>query len=326
MAETLISPGVLARENDQSFIGARPVTFGAAIIGAAVKGPVNIPTAVSTFSQYEAIFGGAVESGSQYYTYLNSIAARNYFANGGESLLVTRVVTGSFTSAFTSGSAAGPNQSGIMANAWQDNAATQYQKQSFVLKTISEGELMNSFSPVTANGSLPSGSADNLRWEIATTNTSSGQFSLLIRRGNDINNQKAILETYNNLSMDPTAPNYIGKVIGDTYFTVESDGPDYYVKTNGNYPRRSAYVYVESVGTPTPQYFNNDGSVKPQFTGSLPLVGSGSFAAATGKNIENNDAKFNENITAANIQGIAPAGYTQTIALLNNNLVHHFLL
>jgi len=324
MAETLISPGVLARENDQSFIGARPVTFGAAIIGAAVKGPVNIPTAVSTFSQYEAIFGGAVESGSQYYTYLNSIAARNYFANGGESLLVTRVVTGSFTSAFTSGSAAGPNESGIMANAWQDNAATQYQKQSFVLKTISEGELMNSFSPVNANGSLPSGSADNLRWEIATTNTSSGQFSLLIRRGNDITNQKAILETYNNLSMDPTAPNYIGKVIGDTYFTVESDGPDYYVKTNGNYPRRSAYVYVESVGTPTPQYFNNDGSVKPQFTGSLPLVGSGSFAAATGKNIENNDAKFNENITAANIQGIAPAGYTQTIALLNNKDDYQF--
>ena len=324
MAETLISPGVLARENDQSFIGARPVTFGAAIIGAAVKGPVNIPTAVSTFSQYEAIFGGAVESGSQYYTYLNSIAARNYFSNGGESLLVTRVVTGSFTSAFTSGSEAGPNESGIMANAWQDNAATQYQKQSFVLKTISEGELMNSFSTVTANGSLPSGSADNLRWEIATTNTSSGQFSLLIRRGNDITNQKAILETYNNLSMDPTAPNYIGKVIGDTYFTVESDGPDYYVKTNGNYPRRSAYVYVESVGTPTPQYFNNDGSVKPQFTGSLPLVGSGSFAAATGKNIENNDAKFNESITAANVQGIAPAGYTQTIALLNNKDDYQF--
>ena len=324
MAETLISPGVLARENDQSFIGARPVTFGAAVIGAAVKGPVNIPTAVSTFSQYEAIFGGAVESGSQYYTYLNSIAARNYFANGGESLLVTRVVTGSFTSAFTSGSEAGPNESGIMANAWQDNAATQYQKQSFVLKTISEGELMNSFSPVTANGSLPSGSADNLRWEIATTNTSSGQFSLLIRRGNDITNQKAILETYNNLSMDPTAPNYIGKVIGDTYFTVESDGPDYYVKTNGNYPRRSAYVYVESVGTPTPQYFNNDGSIKPQFTGSLPLVGSGSFAAATGKNIENNDAKFNESITAANVQGIAPAGYTQTIALLNNKDDYQF--
>ena len=99
MAESLISPGVLARENDQSFIGSRPISFGAAIIGPAVKGPVNLPTAVGSYSQYEAIFGGSVESGSQYYTYLNSIAARNYFAQGGESLLVTRVVTGSFTPA-----------------------------------------------------------------------------------------------------------------------------------------------------------------------------------------------------------------------------------
>ena len=73
MAETLISPGVLARENDQSFVGGRPVTYGAAIIGPAVKGPVGIPTAVSSFSQYESIFGSTVESGSQYYSYLKSI-------------------------------------------------------------------------------------------------------------------------------------------------------------------------------------------------------------------------------------------------------------
>ena len=74
------------------FIGSRPVTYGAAIVGPAVMGPVGIPTAVSSFSQYQAIFGGTVESGSQYYTYLNSTAAQNYFEQGGESLLVTRVV------------------------------------------------------------------------------------------------------------------------------------------------------------------------------------------------------------------------------------------
>ena len=324
MAETLISPGVLARENDQSFIGARPVTFGAAIIGPAIKGPVEVPTAVSSFSQYEAIFGGAVESGSQFYTYLNSIAARNYFAQGGESLLVSRVVTGSFTEAFTSGSAAGPNESGIMANAWADSTASQYQKQSFVLKTISEGEIMNSFGTLNANGALANGTADNLRWEVASVNTGSGQFSLLIRRGNDITNQKSILETYNNLSMDPTAVNYIGKVIGDTYYSIEQDGADYYVKTNGNYPRRSAYVFVSEVGTATPQYFNNDGSIKPQFTGSLPLVGSGSFAAATGNNFENGTALFNENINAGNIQGIGANDYTASIKLLNNSDDYQF--
>jgi hypothetical protein len=44
MAETIVSPGVLAIENDQSFITQGPVTAGAAIIGPTVKGKVGIPT------------------------------------------------------------------------------------------------------------------------------------------------------------------------------------------------------------------------------------------------------------------------------------------
>ena len=38
MAETIISPGVFARENDISFINPAPVEAGAAIIGPTVKG------------------------------------------------------------------------------------------------------------------------------------------------------------------------------------------------------------------------------------------------------------------------------------------------
>jgi hypothetical protein len=413
MAETLLSPGVLARENDSSFIGARPVTFGAAIIGPAVMGPVNIPTAVSTFSQYEAIFGGTVESGSQYYTYLNSIAARNYFAQGGESLLVTRVVTGSFTSAtssigssLTNGSVLGglnalsssissiPNITGstggtstnlvtttngggsgaiatvsiasqasnstvsgvtavtftstgsgysigdVITIASASLGATQpngtdlsfivrkhdlVYTPAFTLATISEGTIMNNSQIVdSANGTLTSGSNYNIRWEVASVNTASGQFSLLIRRGNDTNNQKAVLETYNNLSLDPTAANYIGNAIGDTYFTVEQDGVDTYVKTNGNYPNRSAYVYVESVNLPTPGYFDNNGIAKSQYTSSLPQVASGSYGGATGKNYENNDAKFNENITSTNTQGINPSDYIQALSLLSNSDDYQF--
>jgi hypothetical protein len=46
--EVLLSPGVLATENDQSFVTQQPVQAGAAIIGPAVKGPVGIPTLVTT--------------------------------------------------------------------------------------------------------------------------------------------------------------------------------------------------------------------------------------------------------------------------------------
>jgi hypothetical protein len=92
MAETLISPGVLARENDQSFITQQPVQVGAAIVGPAVKGPVEQPTVVTSYSDYQSRFGTTFESGSLDYTFFTSIAAYNYFNNGGNTLLVTRVV------------------------------------------------------------------------------------------------------------------------------------------------------------------------------------------------------------------------------------------
>ena len=102
MAEVLISPGVLARENDQSFLEAQPVQAGAAIVGPTLKGPVGIPTLVTTFSDYKNVFGCIVESGSAEYTYFTSVSAYNYFQQGGDSLLVTRVVSGSYTSATSS--------------------------------------------------------------------------------------------------------------------------------------------------------------------------------------------------------------------------------
>ena len=79
MAEVLLSPGVLARENDNSFLTAQPIQAGAAIVGPTVKGPVGIPTLVTTYSDYQNRFGAVVESGSAEYTYLTSISAYNYF-------------------------------------------------------------------------------------------------------------------------------------------------------------------------------------------------------------------------------------------------------
>jgi len=102
MAETLLSPGVLARETDQSFLTQAPVTAGAAIIGPTVLGPVEVPTLVTTYSDYLNRFGGSFLSGGQQYSFLTQISAYNYFQNGGTSLLVTRVASGSFTSATAS--------------------------------------------------------------------------------------------------------------------------------------------------------------------------------------------------------------------------------
>ena len=83
MAEILVSPGVLANENDQSFVTQQPVTLGAALIGPTVKGPVEDPVLVTTFSDYSSRFGTTLQSGSGTYTPLTTLAAQNYFSNGG---------------------------------------------------------------------------------------------------------------------------------------------------------------------------------------------------------------------------------------------------
>jgi hypothetical protein len=311
MAETLISPGVLARENDQSFVTAQPLTRGAAIIGPTVKGPVERPTLVSSFSSFQAIFGGALQSGSGQYTYLTSIAANQYFQNGGESLLVTRVTSGSFSPASSS---AVPTAS----------AGNTTGNSPFILETISEGSIMNNFNTANvtgSNGSLVSGSADNIRWEIASVNTSSGTFSLLIRRGNDNQSNKVVLESYNNISLDPFASNYIAKAIGDISTTVVTRDGNTFLQESGSNPNISAYVRVKEVPLKTPNYLDNAGNAKPQFTSSLPALGSGSaygtFDGGLGSNIPAaRAANFYQNINSTDSQGLIGTDYTNAIALL----------
>lgn len=298
MAETLISPGVLARENDQSFITQQPVTVGAAIIGPTVKGPVEVPTVVTSYSQYQNVFGSTFTSGSNVYTYFTSIAAYNYFNNGGESLLVARVVSGSYTPAASSIS--GSNTSG-----------------SLVFETLSEGVMMNSSSSLDSNGALASGSIDNIRWQIVNSNTSSGTFDLLVRRGDDTTNSPIVLETWTNLSLDPMTTNYVAKVIGDQTFNYASSGTSYYLEVTGSYPVKSKYLRVKSVTSPTPGYFDNSGSPKAQFTGFIPANGSGSFSGAAGDIMGN--AQYYNTITDGNrAQGIPSGSYTNMINLLSN--------
>jgi phage tail sheath protein FI len=416
MAEVLISPGVLARENDQSFLQAQPLQAGAAIVGPTVKGPVGIPTLVTTYSDYQSVFGAVVESGSAEYTYLTSVSAYNYFQQGGDSLLVTRVVSGSYSAATSTtvlngkdATAAVPATGSLtIAGTFGQTPEDEFQVQvgstefrfiaqnpagglpvdnspifflatgsdtagyisnlvtkidaasigvdatdggsvavqltasnggvsgndisvdtgsgatfssvldlsggvdavgtanAFTLKTISEGAGQNSYTAVEgANNTLSNGTRDNIRWEIVSPNTSSGTFSLLIRRGNDRSNDKAILETWANVSLDPNSNDYIAKVIGDSKQTVTQDGTEYYVKNEGEYLNRSRFVYVDSITSKTLNYFDNNGDAKAAFTASVPVASSGSFENATGTpfTAENSPSLFNELISNTNSQG-----------------------
>ena len=400
MAETLLSPGVLARENDQSFLTQQPVQAGAALIGPTVLGEVNIPTLVTSYSDFTNRFGSAFLSGGQLFSYLTNISAFNYFQNGGTTLLVTRVASGSWTSAdstpiynenetgnlvetlnalsssittlpsasvgtylavtqsATSGTGTGAKFNIVLSPSSSDvasiivsgsgtgyttgdtitissaslgatgvgtdmvitlNADDIVNQNAFVLKTISEGNIMNNSGSEDNYGALASGSAYNIRWQIVSRDVTNGVFSLLIRQGDDTTDETNVLETWTNLSLDPTQPNYISAVLGDTYKKVTTVGGDTYIEVVGNYPNQSRYVYVSQVNALTPAYFDNAGVAKNQYTGSIPLDASGSFTDGTGKTVYGPGAKFYNQISGStNIQGINAADYNTAIGLLAN--------
>tara|TARA_R110000772_G_scaffold48672_1_gene111036 strand:- start:18171 stop:20177 length:2007 start_codon:yes stop_codon:yes gene_type:complete len=399
MAETLISPGVLARENDNTFITQQPIQAGAAIVGPAVKGPVEIPTIVTSYSDYQNRFGTTFESGSSEYTYLTSIAAYNYFQNGGNTLLVTRVVsastnwtsatapvyntnesgaldtttdallssvdsgfniTGSSLASVTGISPTGGSGTGLqlgltlatsesLSTVTVSTAGTGYvvgdiltipsasagatkplgadmtftlvaddivDTAAFELESLGQGELFNNSGALLSNGALSNGTSDNIRWQVSTNNTASGTFSLIIRRGNDNTNNVVALETYPELSLDPNSENYISRVIGDQ--TLNYNPSENYIEVSGSYRNASRYVRVKSVKN-TLNYFDNAGRAKDIYTGSIPVVGSGSFSGGVGSNIPTHEAgNYYEQIDGSNTQGLEGSDYNDMLNLLSN--------
>jgi len=401
MAETLISPGVLARENDQSQITSQPIQAGAAIVGPTVKGRVNIPTLVTTYSEYLATFGSTFDSGSDEFSFLTSISAYNYFQNGGTSLLVTRVASGSFTAAtssdvagntglvfgtqtFTTNSFDSVDGSGtvtgitgttdgsgtgaeftivlsaadaidsievtstgsgyeigeIITITSQSLGATttggtdleltlveaniQETDSPFTLETLAQGTIMNSTSTEGTNGTLPSGSVNNIRWEIVNPDTSRGVFSVVVRQGNDTSKSKSVLETFTNVSLDPKASNYIARVIGDQTLSLQGAGTsDPYIQTEGNYPNASRYIRVKSVNVKTPDYFDNNGIAKTAYTASVPVAQSGSFGDAEGT-VLTGTGQYYDNISNVDTQGLVGGNYTDAFNLLGNKDEYRF--
>ena len=415
MAEKIISPGVFTKEVDQTFLPAAITEIGAAVIGPTVKGSALVPTVVSSFSEYQTLFGDSFKSGSESYQFLTSHTAQSYLENASQ-LTVVRILDGDFspatTGVFPSGSfarlvdaidltgvaasdqftmtvptAAGgdgvahpflfatstnvdANEDGntfgistttivddadaasVVIDAINGTVNSKYkfgannladgsflaagtlgvraiqgtstskitlemlaegtagnvenvlaantgfesalllestfvggQDASFTLETLADGTIMNSadsyntvLKSTGVNNILVSGSKDNLRFEISNVNNNRGTFTLLIRRGDDSIKRKQIIETFNNVSLDPNANNYISKIIGDQTLTIRDSGTDDpYLQLSGSYPRRSNFVRVKSVDKPTVDYLDENGSVRvPANSASLPHVGSGS--------------------------------------------------
>jgi hypothetical protein len=198
---------------------------------------------------------------------------------------------------------------------------------SFTIEAINWGNQMNNTSSMST-GALSGGTSTNVRWEITSVNTGSGTFNLAVRAGNDNTAQPNYLETYPNLSLDPALPNFISRVIGDIkpVYRLDSDGSPY-IDYTGSYTNASQYIRVRSVTTPNVDSIDNNGNFKlAQYSGSLPLVGSGSYGGSFGGGVAATTATqlMNEAITTTNIQGFSPADYITAFNLLSNKDEYQF--
>jgi len=316
MAEQILSPGVFQNESDQSLVQQGIQGTSTAIVGPTVLGQPFVPTYVTSYSQYLAKFGETFKSGSYYYEYFTSLAAKDFFQNGGQTLLVTRVISSGSNNMSTYSSASVA-------------AVMNVDSSSFVLETLAWGNIMNNSGSIS-NGALASGSSVNVRWEVTQVSTGSGTFTLAIRQGNDNTAQPNYLETWPNLSLDPAQPNYISRVIGDNkpVYKVDSDGNPY-IDYTGSYSNASQYVRVKSVTIPLADSIDNNGFFKSgslvpgqttTYSGSLPVLGSGSIGGAfNGGLAATTNAQFmNESIAPNNIQGFDSASYIAAFNLLAN--------
>ena len=336
MAEKIVSPGVFTNEIDQSFLPATAGPIGAAIVGPTVKGPILEPTMVSSYSEFVQIFGEVIESGSDKFQYLTSHTAKEYLRQGGPATVV-RVGEPNLSKAsatiFASGSGEGTT--------------------AFTIETIGNGPSFNSSSSLDSNGRLSplassatndhfnsgsfGGRADNFRYEISQRNLSKGTFTLVLRQGNDEQNKKRVIETFENLSLDPESPNYILKRIGNSTTTIVVEDGQSFIRNTGEFPNKSKNIRVKTLNIKTPNYLKEDGTIDSDVYGtgatSIPLLGSGSGGGAFDGGdfgTQNANHPFNfylETDSDTNSQGVSLAtsattvgtgGYATAINLLKN--------
>ena len=94
MAERIVSPGVFTRERDLSFLPQGIAEIGAAIVGPTVKGPAFVPTMVSSFAEFEEMFGS---TNKDIYT---PYAVEQYLRSAGQVTIVRVLNTGGYSAAF----------------------------------------------------------------------------------------------------------------------------------------------------------------------------------------------------------------------------------
>lgn len=175
--ETL-HPGVYIQEVSS---GVRPIegasTSTAAFVGVTERGPVDRALMVTSFTEYQRIYGSFLSG------YFLAHSALQFFNNGGKRLYVARVASNAVAASVSLG----------------DRQTTSPPDTTAALT-------------VTANS--PGAWGNKLLVDVSDASQSANEFRLVVKQEQTANPLvTTMLENYDSLSIDPDAPNFIEKVV-----------------------------------------------------------------------------------------------------------------
>ena len=102
---------------------------------------------------------------------------------------------------------------------------------------------------------LSDGAGPSTKYKISIENISKatsdidpyGTFDLLVRRFNDTDDERVVLESFRGLSLDPGSDRYVARAIGDqhVFFNFDNDAESQKITVDGAHPVRSRYIRVQ---------------------------------------------------------------------------------
>jgi len=216
-------------------------SFGLVLSGSAFTGNNTTTSSLNPTSAnyFTKAFGYLPKSSQQAYTYLNfnTFQSASFATNE-----VVLVQTASFANFDFS------NEYSVASTPWiKSQKVGGVAKQLFKFHTLSHGnptnyEIKLGIRDIKVSGDIPGSDYGSFTVVIRRVDTSKIPYSIFGQGVQDADIRPNILEQFSNVNLDPNSPNYIKRVIGDRYITVDDDGK---LSTNGDYANNSVYIRVE---------------------------------------------------------------------------------
>jgi hypothetical protein len=204
-------------------LNAVPTSSGDFVInGTAISGTFTASVDPTSTKNIEAVFGSDARGPKEAYVYA-------YFKKK-----ATDTIAFNISSSFTMS---------VLENQLFTQDAKEAQTP-YIQSQLISGQRYNLFRFET----IGAGNAANTKVKVGITNikaagsisgTDYGTFTVVVRDFYDTNRRKTVYETYSNVTLDPTSPNYIYRVIGDRHITIDANGK---VTETGDWVNKSKYI------------------------------------------------------------------------------------